>query len=57
MALSSNEREYVLKKYVRLQIDLAQGLTYCLNYKEKKGIENLYVVVKSLDDIIDKITS
>ena len=57
MTLSQDELRTVFKKYIRFNIDAAQGMNYCINSMYTEGTENFLKSIQSLQDIIDDIES
>jgi len=57
MTLSQDELRETFEKYLRLEIDMAQGMSYCMNSKYEQGIENFLQSIKTLEEIIEKIQS
>jgi len=57
MTLSQDELRDVFEKYLRFEIDAAQGMNYCMNSKYDDGIENFLKSINTLEDIIEKIKS
>jgi len=55
MTLSHDEIKDVFEKYLRLNIDVAQGMNYCINSKYEVGTQNFLQAIKTLEDIIEKI--
>ena len=57
MTLSQDELRVVFEKYLRLNIDVAQGMNYFLNSKYAEGTTNFLKAIKSLEEIIEKAKS
>jgi len=57
MTLNQDELREVFEAYIRFQIDVNQGLNYCLDYKDKKGIDNMHAALDAFDDFLTKIKS
>jgi hypothetical protein len=57
MTLNQDKLRGVFEKYIRFNIDAAQGMSYCLNSKYEEGTENFLKSIKALQDIIDDIKS
>ena len=57
MTLSQDELREIFEKYLRFEIDVSQGMNYCINSKYEKGTENFLKSIKTLQDIIEKIKS
>lgn len=55
MVLSENEIREVTKNLIRCNIDLNQGINYCLDNKYDECRKNFLEVIKNLENIIDRI--